>query len=253
MKPSLPVSILEEGLIYWWPKISELEGIPFFGTLLGITRHGGPIDGDDDIDFLLPMTARSKIVELIRISDFEFSPVTLVPLCEDVIQIRKTIEKHDLLIDFYFYTQDIEDNCILKWHFIDARLEPHNFLRFSKKFIESELISDFGSIEVSLPKQSRKVVKFLYGRNWKKPLEKHVAYETLIINGKPKVKVTSKKLSVKFKNKFQQFFNKLKIKRESLSNSTGTDKFLLYFLIILTISPFKSLKLIAKKIKLFSD
>jgi phosphorylcholine metabolism protein LicD len=253
MKPSLPVSILEEGLSYWWPKISELEGIPFFGTLLGLIRNGRPIDGDDDIDFILPMTARSKIVELIRMSDFEFSPVALVPLCEDIIQIRKTLGKHELLIDFYFYTQDLEGNCILKWHFIDARLEPRNFLRFSKKLIDSELSSDFGLIKVALPKHPRKIVKFLYGSKWKEPLAKHVSYETLIINGKPKVKVTSKKFLDKFRSKFGELFSKLKLKREFLSNSTGTHKVLLYILIILTISPFKSLNLVAKKIKRSTD
>lgn len=238
MKVPVPARILEEGLNYWWPKISQLDGVPFFGTLLGLTRHAGPIDGDDDVDFLLPMTARPKVVELINKSDFQFAPVNLVPRCEDIIQIRKTVEKHDLLIDFYFYTQDLENNCILKWHFIDARFEPHNFLRFSKKLIESEFISDFRLNEVAFPKQSRKIVEFLYGRKWKKPLAKHVSYEIFIINGKPKIKMTSKKL-----------YNRLKLKRDSLSNSNGVNKVFLYALILVTIPPLKSLELLARKIK----
>jgi len=241
MKPSLPVSILEEGLSYWWPKISELEGIPFFGTLLGLIRNGRPIDGDDDVDFLLPITARSKLIELIHNSDFKFTPFFyLEPDCEDTIQVQKDYENHELIVDFYFYTQDLEENCILKWHFFDARFEPNNFLRFSKKFIESQLTSDFGSINVALPKKPEEIVEFLYGREWKKPVAKHISYEMLMINGKPKVKVIYIKL-----------FRKLKIQRGSLPNSTGTHKIFLYILIFLTISPLKSLKLIAKKIKIF--
>jgi phosphorylcholine metabolism protein LicD len=204
MKPSLPVSILEEGLSYWWPKISELEGIPFFGTLLGLVRNGRPIDGDDDVDFLLPMTARSKLIELIHKSEFRFSPFCLEPDCEDIIQVRKDYENHELIVDFYFYSQDLEDNCVVKWHFFDARFQPNDFLRFSKKLIKPKLSSDFESIKVALPKQSKKVVKFLYGRKWKKPLIKDVTYEIFIVNGKPEVKIRS-----------ERFFDKLKIKRES--------------------------------------
>ena len=42
----------ENNLIYFSKLFINVEYFIFFGTLLGITRDKGLIDGDDDIDFL---------------------------------------------------------------------------------------------------------------------------------------------------------------------------------------------------------
>ena len=53
----------EDNLFYFSKLFKNVEYFIFFGTLLGITREKGIIDGDDDIDFYVNLKDRSKLID----------------------------------------------------------------------------------------------------------------------------------------------------------------------------------------------
>ena len=94
---------LQVVLEYWAPILHDFGAIPFFGTLLGLTRDGKLIENDDDVDFILPFEYRSQIEQLILASAYSIvysDKVRENPWC---IQAQLKIDSHTLVVDFYFY------------------------------------------------------------------------------------------------------------------------------------------------------
>jgi len=50
--------------------LEDIDHFVFFGTLLGLTRELDLIDGDDDIDILVPIEKRDLVIEKISSIDF---------------------------------------------------------------------------------------------------------------------------------------------------------------------------------------
>ena len=49
--------------------LEDLDHFVFFGTLLGLTRELDVIEGDDDIDILVPLEKRDLVIQ--KISDVD--------------------------------------------------------------------------------------------------------------------------------------------------------------------------------------
>ena len=188
----------ENNLIYFSKLFINVEYFIFFGTLLGITRDKGLIDGDDDIDFYVNLKDRFKLIENLKNNNIEVDLTLSVNKNNYFLQIKRVFNKKILITDFYFYETDIEKNFIIeKWNFEGGTHDTSKYLRIPKIFIFPLKKILFKSVEIFIPKESELTCEFLYGINWKKKLKKDKEYTIKVINGKPYLFIIKKFLFFK--------------------------------------------------------
>ena len=96
----------------------DIEYFIFFGTLLGITREKGIIDGDDDIDFYVNLKDRSKLIDNFKNNNIDVDLTLSVNKNNHFLQIKRIVNNKVLIADIYFYETDIEKNFIIeRWNF----------------------------------------------------------------------------------------------------------------------------------------
>ena len=126
----------ENNLIYFSKLFINVEYFIFFGTLLGITRDKGLIDGDDDIDFYVNLKDRFKLIENLKNNNIEVDLTLSVNKNNYFLQIKRVFNKKILITDFYFYETDIEKNFIIeRWNFEGGTHDTSKYLRIPKIFI----------------------------------------------------------------------------------------------------------------------
>lgn len=188
----------ENNLIYFSKLFINVEYFIFFGTLLGITRDKGLIDGDDDIDFYVNLKDRFKLIENLKNNNIEVDLTLSVNKNNYFLQIKRVFNKKILITDFYFYETDIEKNFIIeRWNFEGGTHDKSKYLRIPKIFIFPLKKILFKSVEIFIPKESELTCEFLYGINWKKKLKKDKEYTIKVINGKPYLFIIKKFLFFK--------------------------------------------------------
>ena len=188
----------ENNLIYFSKLFVNVEYFIFFGTLLGITRDKGLIDGDDDIDFYVNLKDRFKLIENLKNNNIEVDLTLSVNKNNYFLQIKRVFNKKILITDFYFYETDIEKNFIIeRWNFEGDTHDTSKYLRIPKIFIFPLKKILFKSVEIFIPKESELTCEFLYGINWKKKLKKDKEYTIKVINGKPYLFIIKKFLFFK--------------------------------------------------------
>ena len=188
----------ENNLIYFSKLFVNVEYFIFFGTLLGITRDKGLIDGDDDIDFYVNLKDRFKLIENLKNNNIEVDLTLPVNKNNYFLQIKRVFNKKILITDFYFYETDIEKNFIIeRWNFEGGTHDASKYLRIPKIFIFPLKKILFKSVEIFIPKESELTCEFLYGINWKKKLKKDKEYTIKVINGKPYLFIIKKFLFFK--------------------------------------------------------
>ena len=188
----------ENNLIYFSKLFVNVEYFIFFGTLLGITRDKGLIDGDDDIDFYVNLKDRFKLIENLKNNNIEVDLTLSVNKNNYFLQIKRVFNKKILITDFYFYETDIEKNFIIeRWNFEGGTHDASKYLRIPKIFIFPLKKILFKSVEIFIPKESELTCEFLYGINWKKKLKKDKEYTIKVINGKPYLFIIKKFLFFK--------------------------------------------------------
>ena len=188
----------ENNLIYFSKLFVNVEYFIFFGTLLGITRDKGLIDGDDDIDFYVNLKDRFKLIENLKNNNIEVDLTLSVNKNNYFLQIKRVFNKKILITDFYFYETDIEKNFIIeRWNFEGGTHDTSKYLRIPKIFIFPLKKILFKSVEIFIPKESELTCEFLYGINWKKKLKKDKEYTIKVINGKPYLFIIKKFLFFK--------------------------------------------------------
>ena len=188
----------ENNLIYYSKLFINVEYFIFFGTLLGITRDKGLIDGDDDIDFYVNLKDRFKLIENLKNNNIEVDLTLSVNKNNYFLQIKRVFNKKILITDFYFYETDIEKNFIIeRWNFEGGTHDASKYLRIPKIFIFPLKKILFKSVEIFIPKESELTCEFLYGINWKKKLKKDKEYTIKVINGKPYLFIIKKFLFFK--------------------------------------------------------
>ena len=61
----------EENIVLISKALKAVQPIPAYGTLLGITRDGSAIDGDDDVDFWIAKSRRAETISLLENTTFK--------------------------------------------------------------------------------------------------------------------------------------------------------------------------------------
>lgn len=165
---------------------NNVEHFCFFGTLLGLTRAGEPIRGDDDVDIYVNRKHRTRLIHLLK--DIGLTGFANAGSDQDnhFLQLQTKIGAFDCLIDFYFYDGDSDSNFIIeRWNFSVRYRDPQNWLKIPKPFIFPLKLQKFSITDVYMPKFDEIICEFLYGSDWRRPLKKDIDYFIQIVGGRP--------------------------------------------------------------------
>lgn len=163
--------------------LNNFEHFIFYGTLLGMTRERGIINGDDDIDILINHAHKNRVIN--KMKNCKFFKINKKVSNEYFVQFTNKNKGQINFIDFYFYINNPKKNYLIEKHnFLSSIFIDRFSLHIPKKII-FPIKKDFEYNQICLPKSPRAVCQFLYGKNWKKPLKKNSGYRMEIVNNKP--------------------------------------------------------------------
>lgn len=171
----------------------------FFGTLLGLTRDGQLIDGDDDVDIYVDIQFFNDVLNCLHENDLFIS---IKHPC--FLQVEIQGEHVNSYIDFYFYEYDPDKDYINeRWNFLGLPQLKLNHMHVPSFMIYPIKTMKVNEIDIFIPNQPELICEFLYGKNWKFPLKKYTQYKILMISNRPK-------LVVGYVNSLIRFLIKLK-------------------------------------------
>ncbi len=125
------------------------------GTLLGIIREGSCIEGDDDLDILLPASSYENIKSIFKKEGFEFTSDFGIG---DSTNILKTVPSDKYAsIDFYMFEKNESGDVYHAWDNITVI----NCYPIIKK--------EWRSQTLNLPNEYLKKIINMYGENWQTP------------------------------------------------------------------------------------
>tara|TARA_Y100001970_G_scaffold131830_1_gene162597 strand:- start:3777 stop:4409 length:633 start_codon:yes stop_codon:yes gene_type:complete len=180
----------------------------FYGTLLGIIREKNILNGDDDIDILINIKIKKKVLEIIK--KIKIFNINKKVTNNNFIQLIRKENKVKTFVDLYFYVDNPKNKYIIEKHnFLSSVNLKSHALHIPKNLIfpikQSQKFKN-----VFLPNKALKLCSFLYGKSWRKPLKKNTGYRMEIVDHKPKLIKRSKlggiTRSIKqlFKNEFKK-------------------------------------------------
>jgi hypothetical protein len=203
MKSSLESHQLLLALQYICKKIAKFEYFIFYGTLVGVMRDGKPVEGDDDIDIMVPAKYREQILALFlsdNTSDLEYDESRVINQTPYFSQILMKIYTVSVPIDFYFF--DRSDT-----HVVDKWSQSAWSRGITPLSIPIELIYPLKSVSVgnailNVPRYPEACCEFIYGSEWRIPKSKWFHYETYLEDGVIKVRQPSLRRRLAFRFPF---------------------------------------------------
>ena len=197
-----------ENLLIISSALKKEKNFIFYGTLLGIVREKNILKGDDDIDLLIDIKQKKKIINIIKKLDiFKINKKVINKNFCQLIRKEKNIKT---FVDLYFYTNNPNKNYIEEKHnFLSSvKLKSHS-IHIPKKMV-FPLKKSRKFKNVYLPNKCEKLCHYLYGDTWTKPLKKNTGYRMEIVNHRPKLIKRSKiggitrSIKLFFNNKFEK-------------------------------------------------
>lgn len=190
-----PVStrILEEAFLYSISNLNQFEYVPFFGTLLGIIRDNNFLKNDDDVDFLINIKSKQRLIHQLKDSKIEIDFQAFENSQEYFLQGIYNNNSQQCYVDFYFYEEHDKKNILLKSLHGPYQNDKKNWIIFKKEFIFPLNEKKYKNHKIFIPNKPDKILKFLYGKNWKIKLEKGNYFHYIIFN-RPRI-IQSKLLS----------------------------------------------------------
>jgi hypothetical protein len=169
--------------------LEDVDHFVFFGTLLGLTRELDLIEGDDDIDILVPLEKRDLAIQ--KISSVDSFKINFDKKCNKFdyfLQVDSSVNGRSSLVDFYFYENKPDDDYIIdRWNFL-GKCENSKFsLHIPKKLIFPLVQEEFFCQKIKLPACRELICEWLYGNSWRTPRLKNVSYIMRIIGNRPRL------------------------------------------------------------------
>lgn len=165
--------------------LRNIQHFVFFGTLLGLTRHGQLIDGDDDIDIYIDIRYFDDVLNSLHENDLLISKKNSCFLQVEIQGVHVIS-----YIDFYFYEYDPDKGFIKdKWNFYGLPQLKSNHMHIPSFLIYPIKTMQVNEMNIFIPNQPELICEFLYGKNWKFPLKKNVQYKIFMISNRPKLVV----------------------------------------------------------------
>ena len=138
------------------------------------------------MDFYVNLIHRDNLISKLRKKDIDVNLDLKVNQNKSFLQICRNINNKNLITDFYFYEDNLDDNYIIeKWNFEGGTNDPSSHLRIPKTFIYPIKKKTFENTEINIPAFPIYICEFLYGTNWKVKLKKNKDYIIKVIDGKP--------------------------------------------------------------------
>ena len=166
--------------------LHDVEYFVFFGTLLGLTREGNPIEGDDDIDCYVDISNQSKLINALGENGITINRSVPWNQTEHFFQVFVETDLGLTAVDFYFYDPLVDKQYIWeKWNFHGT---PHNhdtWMKTPKPFIFPIQKEKFGNMHIPVPNKKILCCEWLYGSSWKVPKKKKLEYQMRVFSGKP--------------------------------------------------------------------
>ena len=149
---------------------SDIRWAVSFGTLLGLVRDKDPIEGDDDIDIVVSVLDKQKLINLFKIKGFRVSMnheyfvqvENNSHVIVDFYQYKKNIKiisKNHVTVDFYLfknYKNKFYDICV-PWEKFPIKFYPTQTLKWKE-------------LTVNIPSGATKLLEDYY-ENWKIPVK----------------------------------------------------------------------------------
>ena len=185
---SLQQSSMEYALIKFSKELqsNKIEHFAFFGTLLGLTREGKPIDNDDDVDFYENKNDYLSVRKLLNSIGLSVNYSEWPNQTNHFIQASGILDNIEIGVDFYFFDSDADENFLIeKWNFAANPNNKNLILKIPKPLIYPIVKKSYLGSDICVPKHSDIICEFLYGVEWKIPKKKGVDYKVAIIGGRP--------------------------------------------------------------------
>lgn len=180
MKESRSSSELSKLLQDWITFLPEgLPIFPFFGTLLGFSREGAPIEGDDDLDFYLEARSFSDLILAIDQSD-KFEIVHFCRLSPFLLLLPTSGPAVPIAIHGFHLRKLV---LVEKWNW-GALPESKLFELRVKRALIFPLVFD-NDFKMFMPSEPRALSHYLYGKHWEIPMKKGSHYKIFSLLGRP--------------------------------------------------------------------
>ena len=158
------VKILLENEIFDW--------FIAYGTLLGIVRNNSCINNDDDIDIIIDIKHREKLLNILENNKYKVVMYKYKNYPEKNTNIFIKVKKNnEPTIDFYFALED---------RYVYHDVWENKFWIDCAPFI----VTPWNDTTLLLPKNAELKLKCVYGDNWKTPKKRgeYVGYEKITKN-----------------------------------------------------------------------
>ncbi len=154
----------------------DIEMITMFGTLLGVSRHGGVIPWDDDLDFAINLKDRKKFLSLQE--KFKNAGIGICPVAAYRVgpfKLPGQASKNRLSKLYWLDRPIISKYTSWSWPFIniiyyeetDTEFLLPNNVSILKKDVFPTKTDLFEGIQISLPWNTKSLLDRKYGDDWK--------------------------------------------------------------------------------------
>ncbi len=156
---------------------------PFFGTLLGLTREGDIIKGDDDVDLYIDARDLETACALLRGAGFDIAADVWPNHTPYFRQATRHLDGVKTFVDIYFYDSRPDSPWIIdRWNFIGQPQNPEYHLCVNKDLIFPLKTQRIFGAEIFMPRRLAKCCRYLYGPTWQKKASKQKGEYSIVIH-----------------------------------------------------------------------
>jgi len=148
----------------------KINYCPAYGTMLGLSRDGDIIEGDDDIDFWVPAEEFDSAIAAMQSAGYcvyERWYKTNI-----FTQFRGAIDGVQVLCDIYFYNNASDKFIADKWNFWGQHQLPEASLFLPKELMFPLQKITYEGVEISFPRYPENLCEYIYGKRYKEKMPK---------------------------------------------------------------------------------